>query len=286
MPQSFEQALNEFSLRLKNLYPATEIAGFLNLLCPEIIGLSRAGCVLRKQEVLPKEKQTRLREIATRLSLYEPLQYILGKAWFAGLELNVSPAVLIPRPETEELAHWIAQTYPKPAQELRILDIGTGSGCLAVLLSKQLNAQVFALDVSAQALEIARQNAEKYQQNIVFFQHNILKNKPVKLSPLDVVVSNPPYVRPCEKKQMPKNVTRHEPHKALFVPENDPLIFYRKILSFSRMHLKPGGRIFFEINEFLKKDLKNWLENEKSTHFAFRKDIHGKNRMLCIEPKI
>jgi release factor glutamine methyltransferase len=189
----------------------------------------------------------------TRLLAHEPVQYVLGIAYFADMELEVTPATLIPRPETEELVHVIKQEQAaKP--NLRVLDVGTGSGCLALALARLMpTAQVLAVDISAEALAVARRNADQFAPKVTFQQVDILAAMPADIAPgtLDILVSNPPYVRESERSEMRENVLAWEPATALFVPDEDPLLFYRRLAELGRALLKDGGAIYLEINEAL-----------------------------------
>lgn len=263
---------------LAGLYPSTEISGFVRLILESVYQLSYTGQVLMKAEKLPEEGFERVQEIVARLKMYEPLQYILGETWFHDLRLNVAPGVLIPRPETEELVDRILQLTLDPAA--RILDIGTGSGAIALALKKGFpDAGMEAVDISEKALEIARENAKRHQLDVHFSQCDILKWKDHEWPQYDLIVSNPPYVRESEKKQMEANVLRYEPTTALFVDDADPLLFYRAIAAFAGEHLKKEGYLFFEINESLGSEMKQLLETAGFEQVQLWQDINGRNRM-------
>ena len=228
---------------------------------------------------MSEEKFSRFEEIVSGIEQGVPLQYLLGKADFCGLEILVNPSVLIPRPETEELVGEVLKTSHQ--QEKRILDLGTGSGCIAIALSKMGRwKSVSALDLSVEALETAQQNAEKYGQKIHFFQANILEeisNEGV----WDILVSNPPYVLNSEASTMENRVLKHEPHLALFVQDSDPLIFYRKILESVEKTLSAGGEIFLEINPLEAANLlKLYIEHPSISEARILKDMFGKDRFL------
>ena len=211
-----------------------------------------------------------------------PIQYILGVTHFYGLEFEVNSAVLIPRPETEELVDWIVQKSKIKNQKskLKILDIGTGSGCIAIALAKNLpNVQVFALDVSEQALATAKTNAELNQVTIQFLHQSILETENLGQQ-FDVIVSNPPYVRELEKQEIKKNVLDNEPHLALFVEDNDALIFYRKIAQLAQKNLNPQGQLYFEINQYLGQEMLDLLQKMGFKDTVLRKDIYGNDRMI------
>ena len=232
------------------------------------------------ETVMTEEKISRFEEIVSGIELGAPLQYLLGKADFYGLEILVNPSVLIPRPETEELVAEILKTSHQ--QEKRILDLGTGSGCIAIALSKLGQwKSVSALDLSIEALETARQNAEKYGQKIHFFQANILEEISNKGEVWDILVSNPPYVLASEASTMENRVLKHEPHLALFVQDSDPLIFYRKILESVEKNLSAGGEIFLEINPLEAANLLTlYLEHPSISNARILKDMFGKDRFL------
>lgn len=233
-------------------------------------------------QAFSEEQQERLRGIEKRLLNHEPIQYILGAADFYGLKFKVDENVLIPRPETEELVYWIVETIKQTSQSLSILDIGTGSGCIPITLKKELpNCQVAACDISEKALKIAGQNAELNDVIVDFFQVDILNKKEwKKLNAFDVIVSNPPYIPPSERHLMPKNVLKFEPDLALFVAENNPLIFYQRITEFALQKGKPTGHLFFEMNEYNAPEVNKLLISNKLKNITLNKDLQGKDRMI------
>ena len=211
-----------------------------------------------------------------------PIQYLLGKTSFYGLDFEVNPAVLIPRPETEELVDWIISSNLKieKFKDLKILDIGTGSGCIAISLAKNIpNAQVYAIDVSEKALATANKNAENNSVNVTFINQNILETEDL-LQQFDIIVSNPPYVRNLEKEEIKKNVLDNEPHLALFVEDNDALIFYKKIAEMAQKNLSENGHLYFEINQYLGAEMIDLLEKMNFKNIELRKDIYGNDRMI------
>ena len=211
-----------------------------------------------------------------------PIQYLLGKTSFYGLDFEVNPAVLIPRPETEELVDWIIKSNvaAQASKIIKILDIGTGSGCIAISLAKNIpDAQVFAIDVSAEALATAQKNAEINEVQVTFINKNILETTELEQQ-FDIIVSNPPYVRNLEKQEIKKNVLDNEPHLALFVEDNDALIFYRKIAELAQKNLSKNGQLFFEINQYLGQEMMELLEKMNFKNIELRKDIYGNYRML------
>jgi len=274
-----EATIQHIEKELTGLYPKTEVRAFTRLLLEHVCGLSFTEQVLlRKQELHERHKKA-VFDAVERLKNFEPVQYILGETEFFGLKLKVKPGVLIPRPETEELAHWITETAlpEKPA----VLDIGTGSGCIALALKKQFRqAQVSATDVSAEALEVARENAALNALDVHFFRSDMLQWEKLAWEKYDVVVSNPPYVRESEKAAMFVNVLKFEPKSALFVTDADPLLFYRKISLFAQTHLKKNGWLFFEINENLGEEMVQLLTKAGFCSIELKKDLFGKNRMI------
>jgi release factor glutamine methyltransferase len=259
-------------------------------------GLTLPDLLLGKDTQLSAQQQEELQEIVRRLQKQEPVQYILGQAEFCGRTFHVAPSVLIPRPETEELCRWIVKeakdkTSPQPSPKERepavrkhsILDIGTGSGCIAITLATELpEAQVTAWDISEQALVIARDNARRLNANVRFEQMDILHYQNTSPSPssLSLIVSNPPYILNKERARMENNVLGYEPHLALFVPDDDPLLFYRAIATFGQKALKPGGSLYFEINPLCVAELQDLLRMMSYHDIETRCDEYGKQRMM------
>jgi release factor glutamine methyltransferase len=227
--------------------------------------------------------------IVEQLQQEIPVQYLLGKTSFYGLDFEVNADVLIPRPETEELVDWIIQStkYQVRGTKLedvrriiKILDIGTGSGCIAIALAKNItNAQVFAIDVSEKALATAQKNAEINAVKVTFVEKNILETDDLS-EHFDIIVSNPPYVRELEKKEIKKNVLDNEPYLALFVKDNDALVFYKKIAELAQKKLSQNGQLFFEINQYLGEETVELLKKMGFKNIELRKDIYGNNRMI------
>ncbi|MDO6605463.1 peptide chain release factor N(5)-glutamine methyltransferase [Arenibacter palladensis] len=273
---------NIYHLELDPLFPKEEVDSFFYLVIDHYLGLERFVLAMQPNLVVSKDNEEPLFYALSQLKLERPIQYILGKAHFCDLEFGVDENVLIPRPETEELVYWILNEVQQGTRQerLRILDIGTGSGCIAISLAKNLpNAKVYALDISKKALQIARQNAVDNEVDIVFLEADILSMEGFK-DKFDVIVSNPPYVRELEKKEMKNNVLEHEPGLALFVSDGDPLIFYKKITLFALNHLKTSGMLFFEINQYLGEEMKQLLEAGNFSEIELRKDMYGNDRML------
>lgn len=220
--------------------------------------------------------------LVEQLKLEIPIQYLLGKTSFYGLDFEVNPSVLIPRPETEELVEWILESQKSKveSQKPKVLDVGTGSGCIAISLAKNMpDASVYAIDVSETALLTAKRNAETNKVAVAFMAQNILQTEDLGQQ-FDVIVSNPPYVRNLEKQEIKKNVLANEPHLALFVEDNDALIFYRKITELAKKNLAENGQLFFEINQYLGKETVALLAKMGFKNIELRKDIYGNDRMI------
>ncbi|TXG39375.1 peptide chain release factor N(5)-glutamine methyltransferase [Seonamhaeicola maritimus] len=277
---------NDFHNELDSIYAKEEIDNFFFMLTESYFDVSRLKLALDPDIVL--EKPHFILGALSQLKEEKPIQYILGETEFYGLQFKVNDDVLIPRPETEELVDWILNCHSERSEEsseLSVLDIGTGSGCIAISLAKQLpNAKVYALDVSKKALKVAIMNAELNNVEIEFIEHNILNPRHAELvsasQKFDVIVSNPPYVRVKEKELMKQNVLNNEPHLALFVDDDNPLLFYKAICEFSKSNLKEEGRLFFEINEYLGNDMEELLKNYNFKNIELKQDIFEKDRMI------
>ena len=275
----------QFIQELSPIYDAGEAESFFYLILEEKNQLKRIDLALNPDLSFSNEEIQLWNSILDSLKLEIPVQYLLGKTSFYGLDFEVNPAVLIPRPETEELVDWIITYNSKieRSKDLKILDIGTGSGCIAISLAKNIsNSEVFAIDVSQKALATAKKNAEINDVKVAFIEKNILKTDDLERQ-FDVIVSNPPYVRELEKQEIKKNVLDNEPHLALFVEDNDALVFYRKIAELAQKNLSPNGKLFFEINQYLGKEMMELLENMGLKNIELRKDIYGNDRMIKAE---
>jgi release factor glutamine methyltransferase len=274
--------------QLNNVYDLNEIEALTLLTVSHITQLSKASIKAFPERELPANQSAQLTNILTELQTGKPIQYILGDTEFYGLPFKVNPDVLIPRPETEELVEWILGERLKAKGERfvgNILDIGTGSGCIAISLKKNLvEAQVSAIDISAGALKIARENAVLNEVDVNFIQADILNTALTthnsQFTTYEIIVSNPPYVTLDDKKLMHSNVTDFEPHTALFVPEDDPLLFYRAIADFALINLTPGGYLFFEINESLGEETVQLLSDKGFIDVELRQDMSGRDRMI------
>lgn len=255
------------------------------LLMEKVAGLPPAKALTADDKGLNCQRQTLL-DMAARVAQGEPIQYVIGEADFCGLSLNVKPGVLIPRPETEELVRWIEEdqklsTLNSQLSTKRILDIGTGSGCIAITLAQQIEgADVEAWDVSEAALQVAQENAKKNGVKVKFRQVDVMEAVEQAFFSFDVIVSNPPYICEEEAVEMEKNVVEHEPQVALFVPDEDPLLFYRRIGTIGQELLVAGGRLFFEINRRFGQEVVNLLEGMGYQEVELRKDSWGNERMV------
>jgi release factor glutamine methyltransferase len=261
---------------------AEEISGIAFLVFENLFRLSKTDIFSEKPIDVSKDHEARLTDILLRINHREPIQYILGEADFFGRKFEVNPAVLIPRPETEELVSEILDFYGKTStlKKLHILDIGTGSGCIAITLSLAIkDAQVYASDVSLDALTVARRNAERLKADVSFIHNDILKEE-ITANGLDVIVSNPPYITFEEKNNMNENVVRHEPHLALFVSNDDPVIFYKAIVQKSKKMLRPEGTLWVEINEQHGNEVMQLLLKSGFRNVKIIRDLSGKERMV------
>jgi release factor glutamine methyltransferase len=278
-----QEIIDFIKTQLQDLYPASEIKSFTYLILESVCRFDRQSILSGKDKPLSLSERLRIQEIVAELKNYRPIQYILGETEFYGLKFQVNETVLIPRPETEELVDWIVSSYYLSATAgMRFLDIGTGSGCIAVALAKKLpDASVFALDISEKVLEVARKNAANNAVNINFLRKDILKDSPDDFpEKWDVIVSNPPYITPSEKKEMSKNVLDYEPDEALFAPQENPLLFYERIAGIGLKQLNENGALYFEINELYGKETVEILQKKGYGTIALKKDIFGKDRMI------
>lgn len=266
---------------LSTFYPDSEITGLVRLLMEHVTGSSMAALLSDKNTKITAEEVLKIDKIVERLQRFEPIQYILGETEFYGLPFIVNKAVLIPRPETEELVELILNEN-KDGQ-LQILDIGTGSGCIAISLQKHLpKASVNGWDISEKALSVAALNSKNNSVNVTFNQVDILSDYPDNQH-FDIIVSNPPYVLDSEKTDMHTNVLDYEPHTALFVSDNDPLLFYNRIADVATQLLKNGGKLYFEINRAKGQETIEMLENKKFSNVRLIKDISGNDRIVRAE---
>ena len=290
---------HQLTRELSAHYPIGEAKALIRTIQEVRFGLTPVDICLGKDKQFSTLEREELENILERLKKREPIQYILGSADFGGYTFTVNPSVLIPRPETEELVNWICAE--SPIQNPQILDIGTGSGCIAITLKKRMTeSQVTAFDISKEALKTAQQNAENLQAKVTFCETDILKYLPEQranssnkdyeknTSPScseqwDIIVSNPPYICTDEAQDMDSQVLEHEPHTALFVPNTDPLLFYRAIGHYALTHLHPGGLLFFEINQVYGRETKELLEHLGLKQVEIRRDLYERERMIkCV----
>ena len=262
-------------------YSSSEINGFIRIIFESVCGYSLTDLILYKNNILSDSLRKQIDKIVERIDQNEPIQYVLGRSLFCGISFSVTPDVLIPRPETEELVELITARHAGSAP--RILDIGTGSGCIAVSLAKKLpESRVEAWDISEKALQVARKNAQENQANVTFKQVDITRELPPEaVQPYDIIVSNPPYVCLREKAEMERNVLDYEPHLALFVPDEDPLLFYRAILRAGKRLLAEGGFIYFEINRMFGHQTVSLLRQNGYKKTEIIQDLSGNDRMVA-----
>ena len=268
---------------LTGCYSAGEITALTRIIATELLGVSQMAYFLKDNITLTAEQEALLDNAIERLKKQEPIQYILGYSDFCGLRFKVTPATLIPRPETSELVEWI--TSEATGNE-SILDIGTGSGCIAIILAHKVpQSTITAWDISNDALAVAAENSKANGQAVTFEQVDILAYQPTG-EQFDIIVSNPPYIKENEKEAMHSNVLDWEPHTALFVPDSDPLLFYRSIAEKGLALLKPGGRLYFEINRAHGKETMEMLAALGYTGIELRKDFAENDRMIrAVKPK-
>lgn len=272
---------NYYCEQLCSIYDKNESNTLILILFEYYFNINRIKMSLEPELRLSESEMLKLHFAVKDLLKNKPIQYIIGETEFCDLKFKVNENVLIPRPETSELVRLIANSH-QPSTISNILDIGTGSGCIAISLAKMIpQSNVYALDISEKALNVAKENAINNNVNITFIQDDILtKTQTLTQTKFDIIVSNPPYVRELEKVDMHNNILQWEPHNALFVSDEDPLIFYRSILEFSKKHLKENGEIWFEINEYLGKEMKALCEEVGLSNIEIYKDFRDKERFL------
>jgi release factor glutamine methyltransferase len=277
------EAGKNISQAIRHIYEESEALNIAEMLMEHVTNQSRIELAMNKNYLLSDAQLKLLNESVARLQKHEPIQYIIHESWFANMKFYVDQNVLIPRPETEELADWIIKEL-RNKPEVRILDIGTGSGCIAIALKKNLpDSEIWGCDISEEALNIARMNADALDTTIDFVVLDFLdKPQQEQLPSVDIIVSNPPYVTQAEKKEMRQNVTDYEPAAALFVPDNDPLIFYKAIAGFGKEKLNANGKIYVEINETLGEQVKNLFITNGYKSAELKKDMQEKSRMIKI----
>jgi len=270
----------QITRQLTAAYPDREAQALARMVMEERYNLSQTDLLLDKDSNLSADDHTELTNIVNRLLQHEPIQYVLGTARFCGRDFHVEPGVLIPRPETEELVQLIVRRHAKNSKQLGVLDIGTGSGCIAISLALELPLSgVSAWDISQEALHIAQGNAERLHAEVEFKKEDILHPEPTSQQ-WDIIVSNPPYVRRLEAREMDPNVLDYEPHLALFVPDDDALRFYRAIARFAGCHLSAGGQLYLEINQYLPDETARLIAEYGFSSVEIHTDQFGNKRIL------
>ena len=273
-----KQAIEQLNSGLAGLAEPREVQAMIRVICEDVFNYDPVDVALRQDSELPDFAAGRISDIIARLQHNEPLQYIVGSALFHGHKFKVTPAVLIPRPETEQLVDLIIDE--NPGSDLRVLDMGTGSGCIAISLARALKfAQVDALDISQDALAVARDNAATLKVKVRLFQSDMLAPQPA--ARYDIIVSNPPYVCWSERESMERNVLDYEPGQALFVPDNDPLLFYKAIAPYAAQSLERGGRLYLEINQRFGNEVKRLLEDNGLDEVRILDDTYGRVRFAA-----
>jgi release factor glutamine methyltransferase len=274
---TYKEAGQELKSMLSGIYDAREAAHISEWVMEDLTGLSRLDRIMH-EGTLSEDQEEKYRLYFSRLSDATPVQYVTGYAWFMGERFRVNEDVLIPRPETEELVHWVKESIKDSG--IVLIDIGTGSGCIPIMLKKSFpQANIYAVDVSHDALEVASANATHHHADVTFHKLDFLdESQWASLPMVDIIISNPPYVPLTDKQSMAKNVVDHEPHLALFVPDEDPLLFYRTIIQFAEKKLRTGGMIFFETHH----ELAGKVMMLAGGRSEVRKDMSGKERMVKI----
>lgn len=286
-----KQYKQHFFKELESVFDEMEIESFFFLISEHLHEIKRIDLALNPNYEILDEDVEKWNFILSELKKEKPIQYILGKTTFYGLDFFVNKNTLIPRPETEELVEWILEENKEYEAKRSVLDIGTGTGCIPISIKKNRpNSTVFAIDISKGALEIARNNAKQNETDVLFIEQDILETKSLNEIKeldlkLDIIVSNPPYVRNLEKQEIKKNVLDYEPHLALFVEDTDALLFYRKIAQLAKEKLSENGQLFFEINQYLGKETIELLQALGFQNIDLKKDIYGNDRMIMATLK-
>lgn len=291
---TLQEARQHLIAQLSPVYDDREAANIVDWVMEHLTGLKKIDRIVHKQTPLTVAQTTLLEKYTAQLLAHTPVQYVLHEAWFAGMPFYVDENVLIPRPETEELVEWVVedignrqsaignQSLTTVTPEIRLLDIGTGSGCIPIALKKRLPAAtVYACDVSEGALKVAQQNAQALHTPVQFLLLDFLQPANWSFLPqVNIIVSNPPYIPAKDKNTMRENVLQHEPHLALFVEDDDPLLFYRNIAAFARQQLLPGGKVYVEIHEDLGASTAQLFKDNGFTQVELKKDMQGRDRMI------
>lgn len=272
--KSVKKIWDETAQKLNGIYDQDEARRLVRLLLEDAFGVDRTAIFTDEHITLD---EMRLDGFVSRLLAHEPIQYVTGVADFYGRKFKVAPGALIPRPETEELVRLVVEENDQ--ENPRILDVGVGSGCIAITLALEMRCSAFGTDISQQALSIARDNAQTLEASVQFTQSDVLNSNPGEKD-LDILVSNPPYIPEIERSVMSRNVTDYEPEEALFVPDGDPLVFYRRIAEAGLVCLKVGGRLYFEINENFGEATVQLLKRLGYGEIVLHKDMQGKDRVI------
>ncbi|PZF73551.1 peptide chain release factor N(5)-glutamine methyltransferase [Taibaiella soli] len=282
---TINEAFYSLKQDLQAIYDAQEAAAIAHEVLFTLTGLEKMERLAKKDTPLTSEQRTKFEDVAAALKKGEPMQYALGEAWFMGRSFYVNNAVLIPRPETEELVDWIIKDQKNKTDNISVLDIGTGSGCIPISLQLALrDADVSSMDVSADALSVAKRNATTLGAGVHFYENNFLNTDTWNGFPkYDIIVSNPPYIPESDKETMHSNVKDHEPSLALFVPNDDALLFYRNIADFGRTHLTENGIVYCELHLEYAQATQQLFEEKGYKNVEIRKDMHGNWRMLRAE---
>lgn len=279
------EARNQFRTSLKGLHTVAECDYYFKMILSSLLDIDPISIALEPNLNLQSSQQSKLKSVLEDLLTEKPLQYILGEVPFRKLNLKVNSSVLIPRPETEELVGWILEDYTKLNHKVELIDLGTGSGCIALsLIKEQSFFSVYALDIDQPILDLVQQNAEENKLEINCIKGDINDLHKLKLK-VEVIVSNPPYITPKEKEEIKNNVLNFEPYQALFVPQDNPLLYYQKILEYAEESLQSKGRIYFEINPLFESEMEALIFSFDSYTITKRLDIFGKIRMLRLEKK-
>jgi release factor glutamine methyltransferase len=279
------EARNQFRTSLKGLHTVAECDYYFKMILSSLLDIDPISIALEPNLNLQSSQQSKLKSVLEDLLTEKPLQYILGEVPFRKLNLKVNSSVLIPRPETEELVGWILEDYTKLNHKVELIDLGTGSGCIALSLKKEQSFfSVYALDIDQPILDLVQQNAEENKLEINCIKGDINDLHKLKLK-VEVIVSNPPYITPKEKEEIKNNVLNFEPYQALFVPQDNPLLYYQKILEYAEDSLQSKGRIYFEINPLFESEMEALIFSFDSYTITKRLDIFGKIRMLRLEKK-
>jgi release factor glutamine methyltransferase len=286
LPMTIQEARQQLTEELKTIYEEREASNISEWVMESLTGTKKSDRIVHKDKLLTNEQVLLMEQYSKRLLLHEPVQYVLKEAWFCGLKFYVDPHVLIPRPETEELVEWIISNCKFPIDTLTILDIGTGSGCIPITLKRKLRkSEVWTCDISLEARKLAKQNASALGADIHFLHLDFLnKDQQKELASFDIIVSNPPYIPEKDKQQLLPNVLHYEPARALFVPDNDPLIFYAAIADFGKDHLNKNGTIYLEIPENAGEAITRLFES-KAYFTEIKKDMQGKERMVRVKSR-